>query len=127
MARVMTVKSQKDMENSEKAEVWWQKSDYEQFRKTGRMITKAMLEGGSEIWLATNQSWQLLNQGRQSTLKSVYSLAERQAALKKGDLKAKKEYEETRDKWWHKFGHSRRGLEHIASIDEGRQRQGPIE
>jgi hypothetical protein len=126
MARVMTVKSQKDMENSEKAEVWWQKSDYEQFRKTGRMITKAMLEGGSEIWLATNQSWQLLNQGRQSTLKSAYSLAERQAALKKGDLKAKKEYEETRDKWWHKFGHSRRGLEHIASIDEGRQRQGNV-
>jgi hypothetical protein len=55
-----------------------------------------------------------------------YSLAERQAAFKKGDLNAKKEYEETRDKWWHKFGHSRRGLEHVASIDEDRQRQANV-
>ena len=28
------------------------------------MITKAMLEGGSEVWLATNQSWQMPNQGK---------------------------------------------------------------
>jgi hypothetical protein len=30
------------------------------------------------------------------------------------------------DKWWHKFGHSRRGLEHIASVEEGRQRQANV-
>jgi len=123
MARVTTVKSQKDMSSFEKAEMWWQKSDYEEFRKTGKMITRAMLEGGSEIWLATNRSWQLPDQGRATTLQHAYSLAESQAAFKKGDLKAKKEYEDARDKWWHKFGHSRRGLEHVASIDEGRQRQ----
>lgn len=123
MARVLTVKSHKDMDEDEKGGIWWQRSDYEEFRKTGRMITKAMLEGGSEIWLATNQSWQLPNKDRQSTLKHAVSLAEQHAAFTKGDITAKKEYEETRDKWWHKFGHSRRGLEHIASIDEGRQRQ----
>jgi hypothetical protein len=123
MARVLTVKSQKEMEEQEKGQIWWQRSDYEEFRKTGRMITKAMLEGGSEVWLATNRSWQLKNQDKRSTLKHAYSLAERHAAFKKGDMKAKREYEDTRDKWWHKFGHSRRGLEHIASIDEGRQRQ----
>lgn len=122
MARVLTVKSHKDMDEEEKAAIWWQRSDYEEFRKTGRMITKAMLQGGSEIWLATNQSWQLPNKDRQSTLK----LAEHQAAFHKGDVKAKQEYEDTRDKWWHKFGHSRRGLEHIASIDEGRQRQSNV-
>ena len=126
MARVMTVKSQKDMDEIEKGEVWWQKSNYDEFRKTGRMITKAMLAGGSEIWLATNRSWQNQNQDRQATLKHAYSLAEQQAAFRKGDLRAKKEYEATRDKWWHKFGHSRRGLEHVASIDEGRQRQGNV-
>ncbi len=123
MARVLTVKSHKDMDDEEKGGIWWQRSDYEEFRKTGRMITKAMLEGGSEIWLATNQSWLLPNKDRQSTLKHAVSLAEQHAAFSKGDISAKKEYEETRDKWWHKFGHSRRGLEHIASIDEGRQRQ----
>jgi hypothetical protein len=126
MARVMAVKSHKDMESEEKGSVWWQKSDYEGFRKTGRMITKAMLEGGSEIWLATNRSWQLPNQGRSTTLKHATSLAERKAAKNKGNARSKKEYEATRDKWWHKFGHSRRGLEHVASIDEGRQRQGNV-
>mmetsp|Transcript_9860 Transcript_9860/g.23247 ORF Transcript_9860/g.23247 Transcript_9860/m.23247 type:complete len:556 (-) Transcript_9860:319-1986(-) len=129
MARVLSVKSHKDMEGDEKGGVWWQKSDYEEFRKTGRMITKAMLEGGSEIWLATNRSWQVPNQNRSTTLKHATSLAERQAAKqnKSGSSNlSKKEYENTRDKWWHKFGHSRRGLEHIASIDEGRQRQGNV-
>ncbi|KAL3913671.1 MAG: hypothetical protein SGILL_006396 [Bacillariaceae sp.] len=126
MARVVTIKSLKDMNEQEKAHIWWQKPDYEEFRRTGRMITKVMLEGGSEIWLATNQSWQMPNQGKAQTLQHAYSLAERQAAFKKGDLKAKHDYEDTRDKWWHKFGHSRRGLEHIASIDEGRQRQGNV-
>jgi len=126
MARVLTVKSQKDMDEKEKSEIWWQRSDYEEFRKTGRMITKAMLEGGSEIWLATNQSWQLPNKDKHATLKNACSLAEQHAAFEKGDVSAKKNYEETRDKWWHKFGHSRRGLEHIASIDEGRQRQNNV-
>jgi hypothetical protein len=126
MARVLTVKSHKDMEDDEKKGTWWQRADYEEFRKTGRMITRAMLEGGSEIWLATNSSWQTPNKDKQSTLKKAYSLADRHAAFSKGDLNAKKEYEDTRDKWWHKFGHSRRGLEHIASIDEGRQRQANV-
>jgi hypothetical protein len=120
MARVVTVKSKNDMSEYEKGDVWWQKSDYEEFRKTGRMITRAMLEGGSEVWLASNQSWLQPNQSRASTLKSAYNLSGRQHAMNKGQKAA---YEEARDKWWHKFGHSRRGLEHIASIDEGRQRQ----
>jgi hypothetical protein len=126
MARVVTIKSLKDMTEREKADIWWQKFDYEEFRKTGRMIAKAMLEGGSEIWLATNQSWQTPNQGKAATLQNASSLAERHAAFKNGDRNAKIEYEDTRDKWWHTFGHSRRGLEHIASIDEGRQRQANV-
>jgi hypothetical protein len=126
MARVVTIKSHNDMNEQEKGRIWWQKPDYEEFRKTGKMITKAMLEGGSEIWLATNQSWQMPNQGKAQTLQYASSLADRHAAFKKGDLKAKQDHEETRDKWWHKFGHSRRGLEHIASIDEGRQRQANV-
>jgi hypothetical protein len=111
MARVVTIKSSKEMDDAEKSSIWWQKPDYDEFRKTGRIISKVMLQGGSEIWLATNQSWQLPNQGKAATLRRAMANVDR---------------EETRDKWWHKFGHSRRGLEHIASIDEGRQRQGNV-
>lgn len=108
MAGVVIIKSSKNMDNQEKARIWWQKHDYDAFRKTGRMISKVMLQGGSEVWLATNQSWQLPNQGKAATLRRAM---------------ANVDNEDTGDKWWHKFGHSRRGLEHIASIDEGRQRQ----
>lgn len=111
MARVVTIKSLKDMDNEERSGVWWQKADYDEFRKTGRMVSKVMLQGGSEIWLATNRSWQLPNQGKAATLKT---------AMEKIDS------EDKDDKWWHKFGHSRRGLEHIASLDEGRQRQANV-
>ena len=125
MARVVAVKSKNDMDESEKADIWWQKSDYEEFRKTGRMITRAMLDGGSEIWLASSESWRLPNQNKASTLKHALALSERQkhGANSENGKKTKEEYEAARDKWWHAFGHSRRGLEHVASIDEGRQRQ----
>jgi hypothetical protein len=102
MARVVTVTSRNDMTTEEKSDIWWQKNDYEDFRKTGRIITKAMLEGGGEIWLAGGTA---------------------DASSKK---KKNEEYvnaKDTGDKWWHKFGHSRRGLEHVVSIEEGRQRQ----
>mmetsp|Transcript_20469 Transcript_20469/g.56812 ORF Transcript_20469/g.56812 Transcript_20469/m.56812 type:complete len:624 (+) Transcript_20469:205-2076(+) len=111
MARVVTIKSSKEMDDTEKGHIWWQKPDYDEFRRTGRMISKVMLQGGSEIWLATNQSWQLPNQGKAATLRRAMENADK---------------ESTSDKWWHKFGHSRRGLEHIASIDEGRQRQANV-
>lgn len=87
MARVITVKSKNDMDAEEKSKIWWQRSDYEEFRRTGRIITKSNNAG-------------LLSQGEQ--------LPESPPA---------------HHKWWHSFGHSRRGLEHVVSIDEGRQRQ----
>jgi hypothetical protein len=132
MARVVAVKSKNDMDESEKGDVWWQKSDYEEFRKTGRMITKAMLDGGSEIWLASSASWRLPDQNKASTLKHAMALSERQKNGAKSTTsgersrQAKEDYEAARDKWWHAFGHSRRGLEHVASSDEGRQRQNNV-
>jgi hypothetical protein len=111
MAGVVTIKSSKNMDSQEKARIWWQKHDYDAFRRTGRMISKVMLQGGSEVWLATNQSWQLPNQGRAATLRRAM---------------ANVNNEDASNKWWHRFGHSRRGLEHIASIDEGRQRQANV-
>jgi hypothetical protein len=57
MARVVTVKSKNEMTGLEKAMVWWQKPDYDDFKKTGRIIARAMCEGGSEIWLTSNNAW----------------------------------------------------------------------
>lgn len=126
MARVVTVKSQKSMSPEEKSSVWWQKWDYEDFRKTGRIITRAMLEGGSEIWLASNQSWQHQGASKQATLKNAMSLSEQSKKAVNGKSETADLIRSTGDKWWHKFGHSRRGLEHIASIKEGSERQANV-
>jgi hypothetical protein len=40
-----------------------------------------------------------------------------------GEEKVMDEDDDVGHKWWCKFGHSRRGLEHIVSVEEGRQRQ----
>ncbi len=106
MARVIAVKSRNDMPDDEKGDIWWRRSDYEDFRKAGRIITRAMLEGGSEIWLASTE--------KDITHKKGGSSIHAGAVTVPGD------------KWWHKFGHSRRGLEHVVSIDEGRQRQANV-
>lgn len=106
MARVVNVKSKNDMAEDEKGDIWWQRSDYEDFRRCGRIITRAMLEGGSEIWLNASKST-----GRPGN----------DSKSETGDLVATQG-----DKWWHTFGHSRRGLEHVVSVDEGRERQANV-
>lgn len=100
MARVVTIESSQNMELSDKAEIWWQPAEYADFKKTARLIAKAMLQGGSEVWLMTNPSWK-----------------------KNGHRQEERKEETTSDKWWCKFGHSRRGLEHISSPEEGSERQ----
>jgi hypothetical protein len=119
MARVVTVKSKNDMAPEEKASVWFQKPDYEDFRKTGRIITKAMLEGGSEIWLTSDRTVGSAGQAGGGG-KGGGSGGRADGANKENPARA------PGDKWWHKFGHSRRGLEHIVSFDEGRQRQSNV-
>ncbi|GKY99198.1 hypothetical protein MPSEU_000875200 [Mayamaea pseudoterrestris] len=108
MARVVTIPP---IMNSQKADIWWTKTDYESFRRTGRMITKAMMEGGSEIWLADSKAAPN-NHSHNSLAAAGLSINNKSpTSFKKGD------------KWWHRFGHSRRGLEHVVSFDEGKQRQ----
>jgi len=116
MARVVTIQSKKDMSDLEKSHVWWQKNDYEDFKTTGRLIAKAICQGGSEIWLASNNAWQNnLNRNKQQTTNGSNKMSISSSIIDKKSL--------TGDKWWHKFGHSRRGLEHIATSEEGRERQ----
>eukprot|EP00978_Attheya_sp_CCMP212_P023069 scaffold69889_cov32-Attheya_sp.AAC.1 len=136
MARVIAVASRKDMLFIEKSLVWWQKSDYNDFKKTGRIIAKAMMEGGSEIWLtSTNNAWgRRISSGssRRKTSLSRENINNPASSLTNKntntDTSSSEEGEDDDtdnfgNKWWCKFGHSRRGLEHIASIEEGRERQ----
>ena len=165
MARVVSVPSRHDMSFVDKAGVWWQRSDYDDFKKvnsqrlcahlgslssslaavltlvylatfflllfdqTGRIIAKAMLQGGSEIWLSSNNAWEKRaqkNKGNHQTRSPEYDEAlrkyvgEQRAGLDPAEEASADDYG---SKWWCKFGHSRRGLEHVASMDEGRHRQ----
>jgi hypothetical protein len=126
MARVLPVLARTEMSFYLKSLIWWQRNDYDDFKKTGRIIAKAMLQGGSEIWLQTSNAW-----GKKQSLgnKSTTNNAEYMLALESygvrvnGDNEEKADDDDVGSKWWCKFGHSRRGLEHVVSIQEGRQRQ----
>jgi hypothetical protein len=132
MARVLTIPSRKDIPFHQKAQVWWQRSDYDEFKKTGRIISKAMECGGSEIWLRSSDAW-----GKSAARSKAIKVENNDDNNDKSDsdeynkalskyVKEDKETEEGEgdgNKWWCKFGHSRRGLEHIASSTEGKARQ----
>lgn len=128
-ARVLQITSVRQMSSIERSMVWWQKEDYNDFKKAGRIITQAMLQGGSEIWLQTSNAWGK-KQSSQNRDEMTQHSPEYTKALKNFGVTVKDsedEYKEDEDdvgsKWWCKFGHSRRGLEHVVSIEEGRQRQ----
>jgi len=83
------------MSHELRSSIWWGKSDYEEFKKTARLIARTIMTFGSELWLNSSSS-------------------------------SSKDHELEVDfgaKWWCKFGHSRRGLEHLSNIREGRNRQ----
>lgn len=138
-ARCLKMESQ-NLTDEEKSNMWWRKSDYDDFARVSRIISKAMLESGSEIWLkskslTSNEGSETeceikVNRPRKTkddtmieSLSSSSSILN--APLHHGFLSKNnsQEFYEMRNKWWHRFGHSRRGLEHIASNVEGKQRR----
>lgn len=148
MARVLTIPSRKDIPLSQKAQVWWQRSDYDDFKKTGRIISKAMECGGSEIWLTSTNAWgkarashsskeeeeksskeQLVgveNDVDSEYVKALEKYTKRSTKSNNGNNSNDNSTSNNSDfgnKWWCKFGHSRRGLEHIVSSSEGKARQ----
>jgi hypothetical protein len=112
MARVLTIPSRVDLALYQRAQIWWQKSDYDEFKKTGRIISKAMECGGSEVWLTSSNAW-----GNRAA-RGAKPAGER--GKSDGGEAAPADHG---NKWWCKFGHSRRGLEHVVSGAEGRARQ----
>ena len=109
MARVVTIGSHKDLKPYEKAAVWWSRKDYADFKTTSRLVTKAILTSGSEVWILTNSSWDT------DTRKTGVTAATMNHSKKS-----------VSEKWWCKFGHSRRGLEHVTSPEEGKERSAKV-
>lgn len=140
-ARCVKVESHKDLSDADRAALWWTKADYADFARVSRLITKAMIEGGSEVWLQgygqltkrqqthqtsnTNDTSPVATKGQscEDTKDSSTMITVTVSPNSTSNPQdAAKQFHETRDRWWHRFGHSRRGLEHLASIGEGRQR-----
>mmetsp|Transcript_17710 Transcript_17710/g.24989 ORF Transcript_17710/g.24989 Transcript_17710/m.24989 type:complete len:617 (+) Transcript_17710:130-1980(+) len=123
MARVIHVDARSDISLLERTRIWWQRSDFDDFKKTGRIISKAMAEGGSKIWLSTTDNWGSAPFNKSTT--GNHSPEYKSALNKYGvsNIQEESKDEEFGSKWWCKFGHSRRGLEHVVSTEEGRQRQ----
>ena len=110
-----------DEEN--KAQIWWNKDDYDDFAKVGRIVSKAILQGGSEIWLKSKSSTphQIERSMTGRSFKRRSSTTTTISTSNSNNNNANNNNIES--KWWCRFGHSRRGLEHFASNMEGRQRQ----
>ena len=130
MARVLTIPSRTDIPYTQKTQVWWQRCDYDEFKKTGRIISKAMECGGSDIWLASSNAWGRKQASLQKAPRNkMTSESEYDKSLSRyvGEQDSEIDDDDGRldhgNKWWCKFGHSRRGLEHVVSSTEGKARQ----
>lgn len=113
MARSIPIQSRHNMTSEDMSLIWYSRVDYEGFKKTGRIIAQAMLNGGSEIWLLTSSNHHQTSSTTSDRTNYTDSISN------------VSEY--NKDKWWCKFGHSRRGLEHIADIEEGKLRQRSVQ
>lgn len=114
MARSIPIQSRHNMTSEDMSLIWYSRVDYDGFKKTGRVIAQAMLNGGSEIWLLTSSSH---HQTTTTTASDRTNYTDSISNIS----------EYNKDKWWCKFGHSRRGLEHIADIEEGKLRQRSVQ
>lgn len=143
MARVLTIPSRREMPLGQRARIWWQKCDYDEFKKTGRIISKAMECGGSEVWLTSSNAWGDrsarggVGKAAATTTKTTTTPDAYTRALSKyvrNDSDDSNDSDSSlvgegggENKWWCKFGHSRRGLEHVVSSSEGKARQSSVQ
>jgi hypothetical protein len=145
MARVITIPSRRGMPLGQRARIWWQKCDYDEFKKTGRIISKAMECGGSEVWLTSSNAWGNRSATRggvggkavvasSSTTTKTTTTTPPDAYTRALSKYVRNDSDDSlggegggENKWWCKFGHSRRGLEHVVSSSEGKARQSAVQ
>lgn len=129
-ARVLAIESQKDLTEEEKNDTWWQKSDYEEFRKAASKLVKSMLNENINGWLGLGDEPSIPFQTpilNVTTIDKAISpkrqlppkrLSEEQENIHHVSQKAKLEQnDETQaSTWWDRFGD-------VASFHESRRRQ----
>jgi len=82
-----------------KDEIWWDPKDYVSFKRTAVFLAKSIPTDGAESWLHENNT-----SGSPASIPGTEDFI-------------------PEEKWWCKFGHSRRGLEHLCCEKEGNARQ----
>lgn len=103
-ARLITIYPHKDLPPTLKRQIWWQRTDYKNFKKTIDIISRELLQHVSDdVWFLGAQDQRFVAPTERS------------------------EENQFGAKWWCQYGHSRRGLEHICSMAEGRYRQQNVE
>jgi len=129
-ARVLTIESHKDFTEDERQNAWWQKSDYEDFRKSTSKLVRSMLNENITGWLGfkdeaalieKSKSGPLLESSKTSSLAKrelpPMSLSELQENLEHVNQKAKTAQKDVQaQSWWDRFGD-------LASFCESRHRQ----
>lgn len=101
-ASLISIFPHKDLPFFLKKEIWWQRADYRSFRRTIEILSENLVKNvQDDVWM--------LNMHDQNCF----------------DSSTTKERENNEDgaKWWCNYGHSRRGLEHICSTEQGKHRQ----
>jgi len=144
-ARCLKLEPQ-NLTDEEKGRLWWQKSDYEDSARVRNILSKEILdECGSGVWFrskcapscspsTTSYGVKKFNNNTKDAtttskdgamVGSSSSSTGANAPLHLCDHESEsksQEFYEMQGKWWHEFGHSRRGLEHIVSVSEGQER-----
>ncbi len=129
-ARVLAIESQKDLSEDEKNEIWWQKSDYEDFRKATSKLVKSMLNENIHGWLGLNDDsaqalhpppLHLISKDKGTSPKRqlpAKSMAEEQENLHHVSQKAKLDQCDGARvcSWWDRYGE-------LACFHESRSRQ----
>lgn len=134
-ARVLAVESHRDLSEEEKSQMWWQKCDYESFRRATSLLVRAMLNnenGNGNGWIPVVPKEDDSNSDNSkpppiTPNKNVASpkrqlpqssLAEEQENIGHINQRAKTEQQSNvqAHAWWNRFGE-------ISSFHESRRRQ----
>jgi len=91
--------------------LWWTRGDYDRFKHTARILARTLVpnvyDDTAHGVLLGGTAGDESSEAARKALQAVWQ-------------------DDHGDKWWCKFGHSRRGLEHITQIGVGKERQAAL-
>mmetsp|Transcript_538 Transcript_538/g.706 ORF Transcript_538/g.706 Transcript_538/m.706 type:complete len:233 (+) Transcript_538:3162-3860(+) len=107
--KMKRIPSRLDLSAKERQNIWWNLQDFSEFQMTNSMITRSEPDAAEEY-----DKWANL------TTKNSGSVTYRK---NNAEIDLKSTANVNGDKWWCRYGHSRRGLEHMFDTDEWQQRR----